>query len=35
MPLYIEESIKYNEIMEYKPAYDREDNLIGYDLYIE
>ena len=34
-PLYISESIKYQEKMEYKPAYDKEDQLIGYDLYIE
>lgn len=34
MPLYIQESIRYNEIMEYTPAYE-EDKLVGYDLYIE
>ena len=33
--LYLENSIKYNNLMEYKPVYDSEDNLIGYDLYIE
>jgi hypothetical protein len=35
MPLYIQESIKYNEVMEYKPAYDSKGELVGYDLYIE
>ena len=35
MPLYIQESIKYNEAMEYKPAYNSAGELIGYDLYIE
>lgn len=33
--LYLENSIKYNDLMEYKPVYNSEDNLIGYDLYIE
>lgn len=35
MPLYIQESVKYNDLMEYKPAYSIDGNLIGYDLYIE
>ena len=35
MPLYIEETVKYKDKMEYKPAYNEEGNLIGYDLYIE
>jgi hypothetical protein len=34
MPLYIEETVKYKEKMEYKPAYE-EGELVGYDLYIE
>lgn len=33
--LYLENSIHYGEIMEYKPAYDKDGYLIGYDLYIE
>ena len=33
--LYLENSIRYGEIMEYKPVYDKDDNLIGYDLYVE
>lgn len=33
--LYLEDSIKYNELMEYKPVYNQNDILIGYDLYIE
>ena len=33
--LYIENSVKYGEIIEYKPVQDAEGNLIGYDLYIE
>lgn len=33
--LYLEESIKYNDLMEYKPVYDTDEVLIGYDLYIE
>lgn len=32
--LYLENSIKYGEVMEYKPVYEGEA-LIGYDLYIE
>ena len=33
--LYLEDSIKYNNLMEYKPVYDTNEVLIGYDLYIE
>lgn len=33
--LYLENSIRYGEIMEYKPVYDKNDILIGYDLYVE
>lgn len=33
--LYLEESIKYNELMEYRPVYNTDNVLIGYDLYIE
>ena len=33
--LYLENSIKYGEDMEYKPVKDTEGKLIGYDLYIE
>ena len=33
--LYLENSIRYGEIMEYKPVYDKDNILIGYDLYIE
>lgn len=33
--LYIEESIKYNDLMEYRPVYSSENVLIGYDLYVE
>lgn len=33
--LYLEDSIKYNNLMEYKPVYDTSEILIGYDLYIE
>lgn len=33
--LYLEDSIKYNDLMEYKPVYDTNEVLIGYDLYIE
>lgn len=32
--LYINKSVKYNELMEYKPVY-LNNELIGYDLYIE
>lgn len=34
VPLYIKETVKYNDIMEYKPAYSNGE-LIGYDLYVE
>lgn len=33
--LYLENSIRYGEIIEYKPVYDKNDILIGYDLYVE
>lgn len=33
--LYLENSIRYGEIMEYKPVYNKNNILIGYDLYIE
>ena len=33
--LYLENSIRYGEGMEYKPVRDDKGNLIGYDLYIE
>lgn len=33
--LYLENSIRYGEIMEYKPVYDKNNILIGYDLYVE
>ena len=33
--LYLENSIRYGEIMEYKPVYDKDNILIGYDLYVE
>ena len=33
--LYLENSIRYGEVMEYKPVYDKNNVLIGYDLYVE
>lgn len=33
--LYLENSIRYGEIMEYKPVYDKNGILVGYDLYVE
>jgi hypothetical protein len=33
--LYLENSIRYGEVMEYKPVYDKDNILIGYDLYVE
>ena len=33
--LRINKTIYYGDRMEYRPAYDMEGNLIGYDLYVE